>query len=230
MIASDREQEGEVWLHPLERFDHAALHHRPGNIVPAEADNQMNRILRKACAGLRYGLRTTGARFRQAFISGEFGRNDLMVLEWTIRGMREELFPTWHGLCALTVYELARGMRLLGPTAGGFAWYLNQWAEDPLRPLPSVAGWTLFLRDLATLPDIPLEMREGDPRRRDVPEFNFSILDVDGLLYSVRTPELRRIQATRDETAGRRPVGDAREQRLPVAQPRADFTEPMEPM
>ena len=202
MTASNREPEGEVWLLPLERFDHAHLHRRPGNIVAAAADNQMNRILRKACAGLRYGLRTTGARFRQAFISGDFSRNNLVVLEWTISGMREELFPTWHGLCALTVYELARGMRLLGPTAGGYARYLNQWAEDPLRPLPSAAGWTLYLHDLGNLPDVAIEMRAGDPRRRDMPEIGVSVLDVDGLLYSVPTPELRRIQAARSATPG----------------------------
>ena len=156
-------------LFGLDRFDHPALHRRPTNIVAAEADRQMDLIVRKECAGLRRDLRTTGARFRQAFISGRFGRNKRMVLEWAVSGMRDAMFPTWHSLCALTIYELARGMRLLGPSAGGYAKYLNQWAENPERPLPSAAGWILYIHDFNLLPNAAVEMIEGDQPSRGHP-------------------------------------------------------------
>ena len=195
-----------VALLPLERFDHPPLHRRPHNIVAAEADNQADLLLRKHCAGLRHGLRTSGARMRQAFISGDFGRNERVALRWTITGMREELFPAWHTLFALTIYELARGMRGLGPSAGGYACYLNQWAENPRHPLPSAAGWTLYLDDFDNLPDAAVKIRAGDPRRQDHPEFGISVLDVDGLRYSLPTADLQRVQATRTAAFSRRQV------------------------
>ena len=206
MNTSDHEESGVTQLLQQERFDHAALHRRPGNILSAEADNQMDRILRKECAGLRHDLRVGGACFRQAFISGNFGRKEKIVLRWTISGMREELFRTWHGLCALTIYELARGLRLLGSAAGGYAGYLNQWAEDPQHPLPSVAGWMLFIDDYDNLPSAAIALREGDPRRQDVPQLAYSYLDVDGLRYCLPTADLRRIQTTRGGDRGDLPT------------------------
>lgn len=184
-------------LLPLERFHHPALQRRPTNIVAEQADRQMDMLVRKQCAGLRYGLRITGARLRRAFMSGRFRRNDRIVLEWTISGMREVLFPTWHSLCALTIYELARGMGVMGPEAGGYAGYLNQWAEDPSRPLPSAAGWTLYLRNFSLLPPAAIGMLAGDPRREDIAEIGASVLDLDGLRYSVPTGALRELQIAR---------------------------------
>ena len=184
-------------LLPLERFDHASLHRRPTNIVTEQANRQMEMLLRKQCAGLRNDLRVTGARFRGAFMSGCIGLNERIVLEWTISGMRDFLFPTWHSLCALTIFELARGMGKLGPEAGGFAGYLNRWAQDPDLSLPSAAGWTLYIRDFNLLPPAAVGMLAGDPRRKDIPEIGASVLDVDGLLYSVPTFALRELQVAR---------------------------------
>ena len=189
--------ERDAVLLPLERFDPPRLHRRPTNIVAGQADKQMDLLVRKQCAGMRHDLRVKGARLRRAFFSGRFGRNERVVLEWTVSGMRRVLFPTWHSLCALTIFELARGMRLLGPAAGGYAGYLNQWGENPGLALPSPAGWTLYIHDFNLLPHAAIEMVEGDPRREDVPETRASILDVDGLRYSVPTAVLRELQVAR---------------------------------
>ena len=185
------------FLLPLERFDHAPLHRRPTNIIAEQADRQMELLLRKQCAGLRDDLRVRGRQFRRAFMSGRFGLNERIVLEWTISGMRNFLFPTWHSLCALTIFELARGMRMLGPEACGYAGYLNQWAADPDSALPSAAGWILYIRDISLLPPAAVGMLAGDPRRKDIPEIGASVLDVDGLRYSVPTPALYELQVGR---------------------------------
>ena len=184
----------EAPLLPLGRFDHPHLHRRPDNIVATEADRQMDLIVRKECAGLRHDLRGSGARLRRAFINGHVGRSERMVLEWTVSGMREFLFPTWHSLCALTIYELARGMRILGPNAGGYATYLNQWGENPDLPLPSPEGWTLFVDDFSCLPPAALKLGEGHACREDIPELEISILNLDGLRYSLPTMSLRKLQ------------------------------------
>ena len=189
--------ERDTVLLPLDRFDHPNLHYRPTNIVPAQADVQMGLIVEKECAGLRHSLRTTGPRLRRAFIAGRFERNERIALEWTISGMREFLFPTWHSLCALTIFELARGMRLLGPTAGGYADYLNQWGENPEKALPTAIGWTLYIHDHNLLPQTAIEMDETDIRRNDIPEIGVSVLDLDGLRYSLPTAALLKLQAAR---------------------------------
>ena len=184
-------------LLPLEQFDQPPLHRRPANIIARQADRQMDMLVRKQCAGLRQDLRVPGARLRHAFIFGRFTHRERAVLQWTVSGMRDFLFPTWHSLCALTIFELARGMRVLGPEAGGYAHYLNQWGRDASRPLPSAAGWMLHIRDCSRLPPAAVDMLEGDPCREDLPEIGASTLNVDGLLYSVPTAELRKLQAAR---------------------------------
>ena len=192
-IRGQESQRGEA-LAPLKLFDRPPLHRRPTNVVAAQANQQMDMIVRKECAGLRHDLRTTGSRFRHAFVSGRFGRNERVTLEWVVAGMSRARFSTWHSLCALTIYELARGMRLLGPAAGGFAEYLNRWAEDPNLPLPSAAGWTLYIHDFSNLPRAAIEMEAADPRRQDIREIGVSILDLDGLRYSLPTEELQKIR------------------------------------
>lgn len=184
-------------LLPLDRFDHPNLHKRPTNVTPGVADRQMNLVLAKQCAGLRHDLRTTGAAMRRAFIRGRFGRNERVSLEWALSGMRKTHFPIWHSLCALTIHELARGLRILGPTAYGYATYLNQWGEDPSKPLPSAVGWTLAVRDFSALPQVVFDMGENDSRRTDIKEFGTSWLDVDGLCYVMPTKALLAMQADR---------------------------------
>ena len=180
-------------LLPLERFDCPQLHRRPTYIMPAAADEQMAMILDKDCAGLRHDLRSTGANMRQAFISGHFDETTQAALQWTIYGMRDELFPTWHSLCALTIFELARGMSVLGAHCGGYAGYLNQWGTNPDHPLPPAHPWIIYPHDLSHIPQAAVEMDESDPRRED---FNgVSLLNVDGLRYGLWTKELRRLRA-----------------------------------
>lgn len=185
---------GDSLLLPLDRFDHPALHRRPDNIEEPEADRQMDLVVRKECAGLRHDLRRSGARLRCAFINGRIGRSDRMVLEWTVSSMRDFLFPTWHSLCALTIFELARGMRVLGPEAGGYAGFLNQWGRNPNHPLPSPAGWILYIDDLSHLPPAALKLGVGHPRREDIPELEVSILNLNGLRYSVPSKALHELQ------------------------------------
>ena len=192
-------------LLPLERFDRPPLHRRPTNILAAAADDQMDLIVSKSCAGLRHDLRTTGARLRHAFIFGRFGRTERTALAWTVSGMRRFLFPTWHSLCALTLFELARGMRTLGPECGGYAKYLNQWGKAPEKALPSAAGWTLYLHDLNHIPQAAIDMDESDPRREDIAETGVSVLDLSGLRYALPTEALRRLQATASRTAPKEP-------------------------
>ena len=155
-------------LAPLAQFDHPPLHRRPTNIVEAQADCQMDILVRKECAGLRHDLRTTGAQLRNAFRSGRFEHRERASLRWVVSGMREDRFSTWHSLCALTIYELARGMRCIDITGGGYGEYLHQWAENPDLPLPSAAGWTLYINDLSHLPRIAVDMIGTDPRRQDI--------------------------------------------------------------
>jgi len=110
--------------------------------------------------------------------------------------MREDRFSTWHSLCALTIYELARGMRCIDATGSGYGEYLNQLAENPDLPLPTAAGWNLHINDLSHLPREAVDMMEKDPRRQDISEIGVTILDVEGLRYSVLTEQLREHQAT----------------------------------
>ena len=198
--------QGYELLLPLERFNHPHLHCRPTNILPEEADSQMDLILNKACAGLRPDLRATGAQMRRAFTRGRFSKTEGTALAWTISGMRDFLFPTWHSLCALTIFELARGMRTLGEEAGGYAGFLNQWARDPDKPLPSAEGWVLSLKNPAHIPPAAIKMAESDPRREDVAETGLSFLNLDGLRYVLPTERLRRLQQAR-LSAGQ-PVGE----------------------
>ena len=159
-------------LLPQACFDHPAPHRRPGNILPAQAVAQLDLLVRKACAGMRQDLRVSGARLRRAFITGAFGERDAITLRWAIPGLRPERFPTLHSLCALTVYELARGLRAtLGPDAGGYARELNRWAERPARPLPSAAGWVLYTDACGCTRAGARRSAPRGPRRVLVPRF-----------------------------------------------------------
>ena len=143
---------------------------------------------------MRQDLQVSGARLRRAFITGAFGDRDEITLRWAIPALRPERFPTLHSLCALTIYELARGLRVtLGAEADGYARELNRWAENPARPLPSAAGWILYTDACGSLPAAALEQRPGDPRRKD--RDGCCYLDVDGLCYAVPTTDRLRLQA-----------------------------------
>lgn len=182
-------------LLPLDRFDHPNLHKRPANVLGEGAAWWLNIVIAKECAGLRHDLRSSGARMRQAFIAGDFERNERVALEWTVSGMRDFLLPSWHCVGALTMYELARGLRVLGPSAGGHAAFLNQWGERPDRPLPKPQGTVLAFTDLRLIPCEAIAMAPDDPRREDIPGEGTSCLDLDGLRYVLPTSDLERLQA-----------------------------------
>ena len=194
-LGSAKSMSRPVELLPLDRFDHPNLHRRPTNVLPEGADWWLDLMLAKACAGLRHDLRSSGARMRRAFIDGDFGQSERVALEWTVSGMRDFLLPAWHCVGALTMHELARGLRMLGPSAGGHAAFLNQWGERPDRPLPKPQGRMLAFDDLRLIPREAIAMAAGDPRREDIPSEGMSCLDLDGLRYVLPTRDLEALQA-----------------------------------
>ena len=127
-------------LLPQDCFDHPALHRRPDNITPAMGVAMLEMIVGKQCAGMRPGLRVSGARLRRGFITGAFGERDVRTLRWAIPGMWPQRFPALHCRCALTIYELARGLRAtLGAEACGYTAELyppGRGSGPDLRALP----------------------------------------------------------------------------------------------
>lgn len=174
-------------LLPQDRFDDPRLHVRPQNVTRSIARWKLGSLLDKECAGLRRDLRTTERRLRRAFRTGRFGRAERVSLEWMATGMRKRSFPTLHSLARLSMFEIARGMRVLGPEAAGWAGWLNWWAENPGRPMPEAKGRTIFTQVRNDVPPCALRRPPGHPGRRDGPNPGTVLLDVDGLLYCVPT-------------------------------------------
>lgn len=116
-------------LLPLAQFDSHSLRRHPPHVTPALADGYLDLVLAKACAGLRSELRVGGVDMRQAFMSGRFSGNARRCWAWAFSGLKDRQIPELHAVCALTIYELARGMKaVFGECAGGLAGYLNQGA------------------------------------------------------------------------------------------------------
>ena len=185
-------------LLPLAQFDRHSLRRRPPHVTSALADGYLDLVLAKACAGLRFDLRVDGVDMRQAFMSGQFSGNARRCWAWAFSGLKDRQIPELHAVCALTIYELARGMRaVFGECAGGLAGYLNQWAKDPARAMPTCEE--LFVGcPINAAPSAALSMLPGHPDRRDRPADStcrpYSILRLGGLNYVLDTQLLNACQ------------------------------------
>lgn len=185
-------------LLPLARFDSRSLRRRPPHVTPALADGYLDLVLAKACAGLRPELRVGGGDMRQAFMSGQFSGSARRCWAWAFSGLKDRQIPELHTVCALTIYELARGMRaVFGECAGGLAGYLNQWARDPELAMPTCED--LFIGcPINAAPSAALSMLPGHPDRRDRPADGtcppYSVLRLGGLNYVLDTQQLNACQ------------------------------------
>ena len=185
-------------LLPLAHFDRHSLKRRPPHVTSMLADGYLDLVLAKACAGLRSDLRVGGADMRQAFMSGQFSGNARRCWAWAFSGLKDHQIPELHAVCALTIYELARGMRaVFGERAGGLAGYLNQWAKDPARAMPTCEH--LFVGcPINAAPSAALSMLPGHPDRRDRPADGacrpYSVLRLGSLNYVLDTQLLNACQ------------------------------------
>ena len=182
--------QSEVLLLPMSRFAHPNLNRRPAHMSEKLADANMSLMLRKACAGLSQDLRVDGAWMRRAFMSGCFDRQARSSWQWAWPGLPECVTPHLHALCALTIRELAWGMReVFGEGAGGLAPYLNQWGEDPHKPLPTGEGVCIMVKSVDDIPSPALAMRTDHPARTDL-EGGLTILELNDIKYGVWTQVL----------------------------------------
>ena len=185
-------------LLPLAQFDRYSLRRRPPHVTSELADGYLDLVLAKACAGLRSDLRVDGADMRQAFMSGQFSHNARRCWAWAFSGLKDRQIPELHAVCALTIYELARGMRaVFGECAGGLAGYLNQWAKDPARAMPTCEDPFVGC-PVNVAPSAVLSMLPGHPDRRDRPADGtfrpYSVLRLGGLNYVLDTQLLNACQ------------------------------------
>ena len=149
-------------LLPADSFNHPNLKARPDNITDSLADLCMDIQIGKACAGLNYKYRASGAEVRRAFKVRDFPPQVMESLHWGVPSMREEQVGRMIATCGLSISELAAGFRrAFGDGACGYADYLNGWAFSPENP----------------------------PRRRDVwlsvPEANLIAGDAPNAIFSV---------------------------------------------
>lgn len=194
---SRRMPQEEALLLPMSRFAHPNLNQRPAYMPEELADANMSLMLGKACAGLSPDLRIGGACMRRAFISGHFDRKARSTWQWAWPGVPECVTPHLHALCALTIRELAWGMReVFGEEAGGLAPYLNQWGEDPHKPLPTGEGVCILVKSVDDIPPPALAMRPGHPKRKDL-QGGLTTLEFNDVKYGVWTQVLNERQSRR---------------------------------
>ena len=77
-------------LLPADSFNHPNLKARPDNITDSLADLCMDIQIGKACAGLNYKYRASGAEVRRAFKVRDFPPQVMESLHWGVPSMREE--------------------------------------------------------------------------------------------------------------------------------------------
>lgn len=133
-------------LEPLRRFDRPQLR-RVDNPVAPERDPLacLGLFVAKECAGLPRQHRPDIAALRRAFEGGEFTEQHRIALDWAFSGMRTMYaFPSLVAGARLPIFEVARCFWTLfdGASFGCGPW-LNQWADDPHRPHPSVPHTSL---------------------------------------------------------------------------------------
>ena len=149
-------------LRPLADFDRPELKRFADADLPGYlADGGPDWFLNKHCAGLAHDLRITVADFRRILSTGEFTQKELFALEWAFGSMRTEFVfaPTLMHGTRVTIFQVARLFwNLFDGAAFGAHAYLNQWGDDPSRPLPAVSELT---RTLAIPARISQHYRQG---------------------------------------------------------------------
>lgn len=183
------ELENDPELLPPERFADERLRARPPCISERMRKTHIDLFITKGCAGLRNEYRVSAEQAYRAMQSGEFSRKEEVAVRWALDGMRPEEFGSLHSLGRLTIEELARMVRTLYPLEAPWRTWLNQWARDPDRAMPTEEDFTWELEAPGELEDIDLrEVKQGDERRID--EDGTTYVKLNGILYSIRTDRL----------------------------------------
>ena len=111
----------------------------------------MHRSIAHECAGLALDYRPDTDALGDAFRTGEFTRRHVVALKWAFSGMRRMyVFPGFIAGTQLPIYEVAYCLwTAFDGNAFGCGPWLNQWADDPSRPHPSLQRGDLvrFPRD-----------------------------------------------------------------------------------
>ena len=173
-------------LLPSEDFDHPELKRPPAYVPEHEGEATFDFMMLKGCAGLAHEFRRQPAELYARIKQQALERDDEPALRWMITGLRkDEDFVALHTMGRLSIQELAYLVRTaFGAERAPFRRWLNQWARDPHKPLPSLPG-TIGLKsenDLVGLhiDDIP----PGDDRRID--EDGITYLKIYGHMYWLR--------------------------------------------
>ncbi len=140
-------------LEPLARFDRLQLKRIDGVTARRDPLDALRRVIAKDCAGLAHEHRPSVKELREAFASGRFTEQHRIALGWAFSGMRvKRVFPGLIAGAQLSIFEVARCFWTVfdGASFGCGPW-LNQWADDPDRPHPSVKSM-LPARTAKTIP------------------------------------------------------------------------------
>ena len=183
------ECENDPELLPPERFADERLRTGPPYISERMREAHIDFFIRKGCAGLGNEYRVSPERAYRAMQSGEFPRREEVAVRWALDGMRAEEFGSLHSVGMLTIDELARMVRILYPLAAPWRTWLNQWARDPGRAMPTEENlaWELEAPDELDGFDLR-ELERGDERRID--EDGTTYVKLNGIVYFIRTDRL----------------------------------------
>ena len=179
-------------LLPVESFRDPRLQIRPPFLNDQIRQTHFRFFIGKQCAGLRHELRMDPGELYQQIVEDRLGEKAITPVRWALSGMRfPREFPMLHCIAGLTIEELARLSRHAGPPGREIqrAW-LNQWAHDPSRPMPSATERAIGLNQLDELDDIDLAtIPMSDPRRYEEPQEDgttITCFKLNGILYYLR--------------------------------------------
>ena len=156
-------------LLPSERFDHPALKRRPCYVPEREGIETFSFMLRKGCAGLAHRHRREPEPLYRRITRQTMRAKDVAAVRWMISALHtDEDFVRLHTMGRLSIEELAYVVRTAyGPARAPFRAWLNQWAREPEKPLPSLPG-TVMLRSEDELMGLRIDdIPAGDDRRID---------------------------------------------------------------
>ena len=161
-------------LLPAEAFDHPALERRPPYVPERLARRTFSFTLRKSCAGLAHRYRRDADDVYDRIISRTLDADDGPALRWMTSGLQfSSDFVRLHTVGRLTIAELAYLVRFAYGANAPYRTWLNQWARDPDRPMPTYRDDFELER-----PDelIGLDLRDlppGDDRRLDIDDTTY---------------------------------------------------------
>ena len=177
-------------LLPEDRFSDPRLKVRPPYVNDRMSRLHIDFLIGKGCAGLAHEYRESAEAVRQAMFAGEFSRRQATTIRWALDGMRHERFTSLHSIARLTIEELARMIRNLYP-APYRPWrsWLNQWAADPGRAMPTEEGASWKLEEPDEL--IGIDLREISPEdERRIDEDGITYVKLNGIVYFMDTARI----------------------------------------